>query len=159
MRVCDSLILLPAKPTKTFFLISRYTTHQIFEKNTFMLFVFFMQEDILISLTNMPDGDTTQKPSIAGLGPRSVVGRKGKSWGETEKKQNKTKQKRGKQSEPSGGLRRGKGPNSPPQTPARLASLACLLSLFLHCRTCSHFHSTTQHVAVTLIPHKWFKAI
>ena len=86
-------------------------------------------------------------------------GEKRQKLGWNRKKQIKTKQKKGKQSEPSGGLRRGKGPNSPPQTPARLASLARFLSLFPHCRTCSLFHSTTQHVAVTLIPHKWFKAI
>lgn len=83
-------------------------------------------------------------------------GEKRQKLGWNRKKQTKTKQQKGKQSEPSGRLRRGKGPNPPPQTPARLASLACFLSLFPHCRTCSYFHSTTQHVAVTLIPHKWF---
>ena len=58
MRVCDCFA--PRQTNENVFLISRYTPHQIFEKNTFMLFVFFMQEDILISLTNMPYGDERQ---------------------------------------------------------------------------------------------------
>lgn len=99
----------------------------------------------------------TQKTSIAGLGPGSVVGRKGKSWGEKEKK--KTKQKSGKQSDPSGELGRRKGP-SPPHTrlqlgsvrsPVLLASPPPLQSLY----ALSKYNATCR----SDIPHKQFKAI
>ena len=152
-----AIVLLHAKPTETFFWSRAILLTNFWKEHLHV--VCFLYARRHFNFTYKHDiwrRTTTQKPSIAGLGPRSVVGRKGKSWGETEKKQTKTKQQKGKQSEPSGRLRRGKGPNPPPQTPARLASLACFLSLSPHCRTCSYFHSTTQHVAVTLIPHKWF---
>ena len=59
MRVCNSFA--SRQTNQNVSLISRYTPRQIFEKDTSssfnMLFVFFMQEGILISLTNMPYGN------------------------------------------------------------------------------------------------------
>ena len=86
-----------------------------------------MQGDILISLTNMPHGDERRHRNYQKLALDQVP-----YWGGKAKvgvkQQKKKKKKMSKQREPSGALGRGKGPNSPPQTPARLPSLACPLA-------------------------------
>ena len=99
-----------------------------------------MPQVILISLTcHMLTNDDTET-IYSWPGTRFRSGEKVRV-----KKKNKNEKKGGGQVQRAERLtRQGKGPLFPSPD----SSSPIVLSLFPHCRACSHFHSTTQHDAV-----------